>query len=93
MNDALNQALTLLGVGMLSVFVVLTIVVLTGQTLIRITNRMVSSGRLKEPAPKAAPTPSANTILPEHLAVLAAVVDHVTAGAGRVSNIKPEGHS
>lgn len=92
MNESIQQALILLGVGMISVFVVLTLVVLTGHVLIRISNRLSIEPNISVAAGKG--KRSSNTpekISRSQLAVLSAVVDHFTNGQGRISTVRKVG--
>ena len=77
MSD-LTLALQILIIGMLSVFVILSLVVLTGQLLIRIVNRMsISSSSI---------TPLQDDDQQEIVAIIAAV-DAITEGKGRIEKI------
>jgi oxaloacetate decarboxylase gamma subunit len=79
MNSDLGTALTLLLVGMVTVFAVLTLVVLVGQIMIGVVNRWMPV--VQTVAPK-------NEVSQQTMAVLAATVDQITAGKGRISNIE-----
>jgi len=78
MESTLGNAVLLLAVGMITVFVILALVVATGSLLIRITNRMA-------PAPKPVP---AHAIQPAHIAAMTAVVEHLTGGRGNIDSIE-----
>jgi len=81
MESTLENAFLLLAVGMITVFIILALVVALGNLLIYITNRMYTVP-IKE---------TSSTVLPaKTVAVLAAVVEHVTAGKGSVSSIEPK---
>ena len=82
MNNELSQAFSLLGIGMITVFVVLALVVIIGNVLIRLVNRMTP------------PTPissvSESSISGSKIAAITAAVDIVTEGNGRVTQIERE---
>jgi oxaloacetate decarboxylase gamma subunit len=75
MSPEMTDALQLLAVGMVSVFVVLTLVVLTGQGLIRFVNRFFP------------PPPASSQADPVHVAVIAAAVEVATEGRGQIQRI------
>lgn len=70
----MNQALTLLAIGMITVFVILTLVVLVGNLLIKVVNRLTPDAGIE--------------ISPEKLAAITAAVEVVTDGKGKVSHIE-----
>jgi len=70
----MNQALTLLAIGMITVFVILTLVVLVGNLLIKVVNRLTPEDRAE--------------ISPRKLAAITAAVEVVTEGKGKVSRIE-----
>jgi len=84
MESTINNALVLLAIGMITVFLILALVVISGNILIKIVN-------------KYAPEPSKKLIrasrlvtgtAPEVLAAIAAVVETVTSGHGKVDSIQ-----
>ncbi len=75
--------LTLLAVGMITVFVILSIVVLAAKTLIFFTNKMDLS-----PTPVAKKKSNNVSISNKKLAILTSVVSHVTAGQGKIKEIR-----
>lgn len=81
METTVSNAFLLLGIGMITVFVVLSIVVLSGQLLIALINKY---------APE--PVKESKLITPlisnKEIAVIAAVVDHVTMGKGKIESIE-----
>ena len=83
MNKDLNTALSLMGIGMITVFVVLSCVVILGNLLIRFVNRFV-------PAAVAKPSPdrSSDQIAPSKIAAITAAVEIFTKGRGQISSIK-----
>lgn len=83
MNEDLNTALSLMGIGMITVFVVLSCVVLLGNLLIRFVNRFVPA-----PVIKTSPNRSSDQIAPSKIAAITAAVDIFTKGKGQVSSIK-----
>ena len=75
MNPELSTALTLLAIGMITVFIVLLTVVLTGNLLIRLVNRWASDK---------------DEISGQTLAVLTAAVDEFTGGKGKISKVEKQ---
>jgi oxaloacetate decarboxylase gamma subunit len=86
MDNNIQSALILLLVGMLSVFLILLMVVVTGNLLIRFVNRFaseparVSSGSVKKTSLK--------TVDYKTLAAISAAVEVVTGGKGRIEKIE-----
>jgi len=89
MSQELNTALMLLVVGMLTVFAILFLVVVSGQILIRIVNRY-SPEQIK---PKSAVSPLIIPPVtnpksePSKIAAIIAAVEAVTGGKGRITKI------
>lgn len=79
MENEISQALTLLGIGMITVFVVLSLVVVVGNVLIRFINRFapVSDVPLK-----------AAEISNAKVAAITSAVDMITGGKGRITKIE-----
>ena len=78
----MNEALTLLGSGMITIFVILSLVVLMGNALIRLVNRFATSAVIDE-------SEIANhSIQSETIAAIVAAVDLTTQGKGRVVSVK-----
>lgn len=82
MDDAFQLAGQLLAIGMVTIFTMLTLVVLTGQGLIRIVNRFFPLAEKPEPASAAVPE--------AHIVAIQAAVDHMTTGQGEVSRIQSD---
>ncbi len=80
--ENMNEALTLLVIGMVMVFVILFLVVGVGNLVIAITNRTISETTPAKGADRG------QTIQPRKLAAIAAVVDVITRGKGRVDSIE-----
>ncbi len=81
--ENMNEALSLLIVGMVMVFIILFLVVAIGNAVILLTNRYIPV------APNTAD--GAITIKhtnPKKLAAIAAVVDMITQGEGRIDSIQ-----
>ncbi len=87
MTQDLHTAINILIVGMITVFIVLSLVVLTGRLLITIVNRWADKqARLqKESSPNIFERPDP---LPSHIAAIVAAVDVVTQGRGHITNIR-----
>lgn len=81
--ENMNEALTLLAIGMIMVFLILSLVVVVGNLVIGITNRYI-----REAEPHAKGTASGKAIQLRKLAAIAAVVDVLTHGKGRVDSIE-----
>ena len=81
MNPDISTALDIFGVGMVTIFGILGLVVLTGQLLIRLVNRISPA------TPPASSTPPSSDIPEVHIAVIQATVETITHGQGRVSSI------
>jgi len=81
--ENLNEALSLLAVGMIMVFLILFLVVVVGNVVIMFTNRFAPV--TEKPGVGGAGGRSSN---PKKLAVIAAVVDVITHGKGRVDSIQ-----
>ena len=80
-----QDAAILLAVGMITVFVVLSLVVLTGNLIIRIVNRYYSETKLstvQSEGLKPSPVPAAT------VAAIVSAVDLLTAGKGRIIEIQ-----
>ena len=91
MTESVSQTLLLLAVGMITVFAILGIVVLTGQVLIRLTNRLATEDAI--PA-KTTSSDSISSHLPstsietKKVAAIIATVATVTNGQGRIVKIE-----
>lgn len=81
MESNLPNAFLLLGIGMITVFVVLLLVVVCGNLLIKIVNKYA-------PEPIAKKKLIKPLISNKEIAVLSAVVEHVTLGKGKIESIK-----
>jgi len=81
--ENLNEALGLLAVGMIMVFFILILVVVIGNVVIMLTNRFAPVS--EKPGAGGAVGRSSH---PKKLAVLAAVVDMITHGKGRMDSIQ-----
>ncbi|MEO1712367.1 MAG: OadG family protein, partial [Bacteroidota bacterium] len=82
----LQEAFILLGVGMVTVFLVLALVVATGQLIIFLTNRYIT------PAPatstrKSRPSSASTSVSPATIAVLTAAVEAATQGQGAIHSV------
>lgn len=75
MESDFSTAFSLLAIGMITVFVVLALVVLTGNLLIRFVNRISSEE---------------DTISPSKVAAITAAVDAFTQGKGRITKIEKQ---
>ena len=79
--DVWSTAFQLLGVGMISIFSILFLVVASGTLLIRIVNRFTPEPPLPPKDPPAA-------IPPSILAAITAAVSVVTESKGRITHIR-----
>ncbi len=90
MDPVLSQALLVLLVGMITVFVILFLVVVTGQTLIRFVNRFFP-GESKLADSKSKPVPvfyDEDNISKSKMVAIIAAVEAVTNGQGKISRIE-----
>lgn len=76
MTPELSSAFTLLAIGMITVFVVLLLVVITGNILIRLVNRFSPAGQ--------------EGISKKTVAVLTAAVEAFTEGKGSITKIEKQ---
>ncbi len=76
MTDSIESALSLLFIGMITVFVVLSLVVLIGNVLIYFINKYFSS------------PPEEDSIDPKKVAAITAAVEVVTEGKGQINKIQ-----
>lgn len=81
MASTLYNAFLLLVVGMITVFIVLSLVVLSGNALIYLVNKF-------SPEPEVVKKIKKPLISNKEVAVLTAVVDHITAGKGKIELIE-----
>ena len=81
MESTAANAFLLLAIGMMTVFAVLSIVVISGSLLIKVINRYAPDVAEKTKLIKPA-------ISNKEIAVLTAIVDHVTKGKGKISSIE-----
>ena len=79
MSSEISTALTLLLVGMITVFVVLFLVYFAGNLLISFVNKYIPEAELVSPKEQ---------VDPRKLAVITAVVDQITGGQGNITEIK-----
>lgn len=85
--DQLGLAFELLGVGMITVFVILALVVVLGNGIIIFVNKFIGE-EAKAPA-----VDSSNHVVainPKKLAAIISAVSNVTKGAGRVTNVEKQ---
>jgi len=81
MTPEISTALTLLVIGMVTVFLVLLLVVATGNVLIAIVNRFVGEEESKTGG-------SSSAIAPSKLAAITAAVEAFTEGKGHITKIQ-----
>ncbi len=88
MSTDIQTALSLLVIGMLSVFVILSLVVLAGRVLIGIVNKYFSTP-LDEKSAKAPTSVYRPSVIPrEKLAVIAAAVEAVSHGHAHITKVE-----
>ncbi|HAW05581.1 MAG TPA: oxaloacetate decarboxylase [Saprospirales bacterium] len=84
MESNISNALVLLTIGMITVFLILALVVISGNILIKIVNKYTP-----EPTKKFSRNYRSVTVTaPETLAAIATAVETVTAGHGKVESIQ-----
>ncbi len=81
--ENMNEALGLLVVGMIMVFIILLLVVAIGSLVVQLTNRYVPV--MQKPADGGVAGKITN---PKKMAAIAAVVEFITQGEGRVDSIQ-----
>ena len=84
MSEELEFGLTIMAVGMITVFSILGFVVVGGKIMILLINKFASDEINLPPPTKLAVQPIDNT----KISVLAAAVTAATKGTGRITNIK-----
>ncbi|MEM7374811.1 MAG: OadG family transporter subunit [Bacteroidota bacterium] len=84
MSDPTSQAFVILLVGMITIFSILALVVISGNVLIRLVNRYFPATPVRtSPVLRKEPTFSPST-----LAAIVATVEWVTAGKGHITSIQ-----
>ena len=88
MTQELSTALLLLAVGMITVFIILSLVVASGHLIIRLVNRFSNYVPSRSTlARKAIPT-NTSTLSPKKVAAMVAAVQILTAGNGKIVKIE-----
>ena len=82
MEQNLSNALAIMIVGMITVFLILWLVVLIGNALIRLTNKFWPESEIAKKELKTASASSDGTV-----AAIVAAVDVVTKGKGKITKI------
>ena len=92
MNENLQEAFIILAVGMIIVFAILSLVVFTGQLLIRITNKYtppeIAKTKISNQPIPTVPSISNNSMNRKKLAAIIVTVEHLTHGKGRIEKIE-----
>lgn len=83
MTDDLSMAMSLMGVGMITVFLVLAFVVIVGNLLIKFVNKFVPAAVKPGQQPK-----NPQNISPAKIAAIKSAIDQLTEGKGEVINIE-----
>ncbi|MEA4948327.1 MAG: OadG family transporter subunit [Petrimonas sp.] len=83
--ENINEALSLLLVGLITVFVILYLVVLIGNLVIRFTNRFMATEPIA--VRKEIATGKTKPANPAKIAAVIAAVEAITGGKGRVEKI------
>ncbi|MDX1479441.1 MAG: OadG family protein [Saprospiraceae bacterium] len=86
MSETIQDGLALLMIGMITVFSVLTIVVLTGRMLIYSLNRVQSRPETRSPSVRT--KEEARTISRRKLAAITIATQLMTEGSGRVARVE-----
>ncbi len=87
MSEALSTAFLVLAVGMITVFVILSLVVLSGNALIHFINKYFPENT-KIIAPRTVSTSNEDGITKSKMAAIVTAVDITTQGRGRVAKIE-----
>ena len=88
MNESLSTALLLMVVGMITVFIILGLVVLTGKLLIKLVNKYIPEAEKFVPKQRKRPSSAITSFDKKKLAAIAAAVEIATAGKGRIVSIE-----
>jgi len=92
LTEDINNALTVLGVGMITVFIILGLVVLSGHLLIKIVNRFSPPSAIKSPLMGSNNAHASIPVSKSHsnakIAALVSAVDILTEGRGRIERIE-----
>ena len=83
----MGVAFQLLGVGMVTVFVILALVVIIGNLIIRFVNKFIGEEVKTQSKGSVNPTVEINS---KKLAAIVSVVNLVTKGTGRVSKVEKQ---
>lgn len=88
MSEDFKTGLVLLAVGMITIFVVLSLVVITGNLLIRFVNRYFPD--VPVASPSTIQGAGSSEISPKLVSAIVGAVDIVTQGTGKVISIQKE---
>ncbi len=92
MSEQISTAILVMIVGMLTVFLILALVVLTGELLIRIVNRYIPVKVSEKPQRQVRQAQLDADNLPiitdSKMAAIVAAVQHLTGGKGRIEKIE-----
>lgn len=83
--EDLERALSLLGIGMITVFVVLALVVVTGNLLIRFVNAFLPEPASASGVASSSPSPQ---ISPKKIAAITAAVHQLSGGKASIEKIE-----
>lgn len=83
MTDELRTAFLLMGVGMITVFIVLLCVVIVGKLLVRFVDQFVRI--VETPAQQ---SKEVSEIAPAKIAAISSAIEVFTKGKGQITNIK-----
>jgi oxaloacetate decarboxylase (Na+ extruding) subunit gamma len=84
MNEQFQEAFSLFGVGMVTVFIILLVVVLVGNSIIRVTNRFLP----EKIVISAKEMGDGSGISKSKTAAIVAAIKVVTSGSGRIVKIE-----
>lgn len=88
MTENLQTALVLMVVGMITVFGILALVVLTGNVLVRVINSIYKGEKGPLFVNKTRVSKRRNQLSPAQLAAIIAAVAAVTAGEGKIEKVE-----
>lgn len=83
MNEGFSTAFMLLGVGMITVFAILALIVIFGNILISLVNKFIPETKVTAVVNRAA----YGAINPQKIAAIVSAVDIVTKGKAKVTSI------
>ena len=89
MGESISTAIIVSLIGMVTVFIILGLVVLTGKTLIKVVNTFFPISEAETPTPKTIQNQlQKKSFNKSTLAAIVTTIDAITKGSGKVSKIE-----